>query len=70
MKFPEKWRETVDLFQLQFDSFQLTEVLGYPHAGNDVFYAKSIYCGKETDVFIKVNKQLVTQKINQIIASF
>ena len=66
MKFPEKWRETVDPFQLQFDSFQLTEVLGYPHAGNDVFYAKGIYCGKETDVFIKVNRQLGADVQNEI----
>lgn len=66
MKFPEKWRETVDPFQLQFDNFQLTEVLGYPHAGNDVFYAKGIYSGKETDVFIKVNRQLGADVQNEI----
>ncbi|MBR7177650.1 MAG: aminoglycoside phosphotransferase family protein, partial [Clostridia bacterium] len=48
------------------DSFQLTEVLGYPHAGNDVFYAKGIYCGKKIDVFIKVNRQLGADVQNEI----
>ncbi|MGN1020319.1 MAG: hypothetical protein ACI4O7_08075 [Aristaeellaceae bacterium] len=35
---PEKWRETADPFQLPYRRFRVTEVLGYPHAGNDVFH--------------------------------
>ncbi len=38
--FPDKWREMVDPFTLKYNQFKLMEVLGYPHAGNDVFYAK------------------------------
>ena len=34
MKHPDKWRETVDPISLPYRHFQLTEVLGYPHAGN------------------------------------
>lgn len=40
---PAKWRETIDPFELDYHHFQLTEILGYPHAGNDVFHAKGIY---------------------------
>ena len=43
MKHPEKWRETADPFQLPFRRFILKEVLGYPHAGNDVFQVTGIY---------------------------
>lgn len=57
MNFPKKWRETIDPYKLKFKNFELLEVLGYPHAGNDVFYAKGIYKGNEVFVFIKVNRQ-------------
>ena len=57
MNFPKKWRETIDPYKLTFKNFELLEVLGYPHAGNDVFYAKGIYKGNEVFVFIKVNRQ-------------
>lgn len=57
MIHPEKWRETVDPFQLPFNSFKLVEVLGYPHAGNDVFQAKGIYQNNEVEAFIKVARQ-------------
>ena len=43
MNFPTKWRETVDPFSLKFAKFKLVEVLGYPHAGNDVFYVKGCF---------------------------
>lgn len=57
MDFPKKWRETIDPYKLKFNNFELLEVLGYPHAGNDVFYAKGLYKGNEVFVFIKVNRQ-------------
>ena len=57
MNFPNKWREAIDPFKLKFNNFELLEVLGYPHAGNDVFYAKGLYKGNEVFVFIKVNRQ-------------
>ena len=57
MNFPKKWRETIDPYKLKFKNFELLEVLGFPHAGNDVFYAKGIYKGNEVFVFIKVNRQ-------------
>ena len=67
MRFPEKWRETIDPFKLKFNNFKLIEVLGYPHAGNDVFYAKGIYNGKEEFVFIKVNRQRGADVKNEIL---
>ena len=57
MMFPNKWRETIDPFTLKFKNFILKEILGYPHAGNDVFYVKGIYNNEETYAFIKVNRQ-------------
>ena len=57
MMFPNKWRETIDPFTLNFKNFILKEILGYPHAGNDVFYVKGIYNNEETYAFIKVNRQ-------------
>lgn len=59
MKFvhPLKWRETCDLFSLNYRAFRPTEILGYPHAGNDVFHVKGIYKEKEVTAYIKVARQ-------------
>jgi len=54
---PQKWRETCDPFALNYHSFELKEILGYPHAGNDVFYARGIYGGKEVNAYIKAARQ-------------
>ena len=40
MKHPEKWRDTEDPYSLPYKNFSLLEVIGYPHAGNDVFQVK------------------------------
>ena len=57
MKHPDKWRETIDPFSLTYKSFHPIEILGYPHAGNDVFHARGIYEGKEVRAYIKVARQ-------------
>lgn len=57
MKHPDKWRETIDPFSLTYKSFHPIEILGYPHAGNDVFHAKGIYKGKEVRAYIKAARQ-------------
>ena len=57
MKHPDKWRETIDPFSLTYKSFHTIEILGYPHAGNDVFHAMGIYDGKEVRAYIKVARQ-------------
>ena len=66
MMFPNKWRETIDPFTLKFKNFILKEILGYPHAGNDVFYVKGIYNNEETYAFIKVNRQKGADVKNEI----
>ena len=66
MKFPEKWRETIDPFKLKYSNFILQEILGYPHAGNDVFYVKGIYKNKEIYAFLKVNRQRGADVKNEI----
>lgn len=57
MNHPEKWRETCDPFQLNYQTFKPIRILGYPHAGNDVFHVVGLYEGKETRAYIKVARQ-------------
>lgn len=66
MEFPKKWRETIDPFKLKYNNFTLKEILGYPHAGNDVFYVKGIYKNKEIYEFIKINRQKGADVKNEI----
>lgn len=40
MLHPDKWSETIDPFTLPFSNFYLVTILGYPHAGNDVFHVE------------------------------
>lgn len=54
---PEKWRDTADPFALPLKRFHLEEVLGYPHAGNDVFYAAGTCDGRPCTAFVKVERQ-------------
>lgn len=53
MVHPQKWRETCDPFALAYQHFHPTEILGYPHARNDVFHARGIYNGEEITAYIK-----------------
>lgn len=57
MRHPAQWRETCDPFALNYHNFQLTEILGYPHAGNDVFYVRGVANGNKTNAYIKVARQ-------------
>ena len=66
MKHPEKWRETQDPYKLPFQRFTLTEVVGYPHAGNDVFQARGRYDQREVEVFIKAARQTGADIDNEI----
>ena len=54
---PEKWRDTIDPFTLPLEKFRLNNVLGYPHAGNDVFYAAGTYEDRPCAAFLKVERQ-------------
>ena len=58
MQQPVKWRETIDPFSLNIKNYYIKEVLGYPHAGNDVFYVNGIYKdGQDMKGFLKVERQ-------------
>ena len=56
-RHPEKWRETRDPFSLPYKSFRLCKILGYPHAGNDVFHAKGFVGNEEVTVYIKAARR-------------
>ena len=64
---PKKWRDTCDLFALNFHTFHPIEVLGYPHAGNDVFHVKGTYEGKEITAYVKVARQESAGIENEVI---
>ena len=66
MKHPEKWRETADPFSLKYHDFQLLEILGYPHAGNDVFHVRGLYKDKEVTAFIKIARSRFSGIDNEI----
>lgn len=53
----EKWREMLDPFALDYHSFELKKVLGYPHAGNDVFYVEGVHAGKKVRAYVKAARQ-------------
>ena len=63
---PKKWRETEDPFKLPYSNFKLKEIIGYPHAGNDVFQAKGVYNGRCVEVYIKVARQRGADIKNEI----
>ena len=66
MKQPGKWRETLDPFSLTFHRFELSRVLGYPHAGNDVFYVEGVSNGELIRAFLKVERQTGSDVANEI----
>lgn len=65
MQHPTQWRETADPYALPFRQFVLKEILGYPHAGNDVFHAKGLYKGRELEVYIKIARQQGADLLNE-----
>ena len=65
-KQPAKWRETADPFSFDFNNFKLVEVLGYPHAGNDVFFVKGIFDEKEVFAFIKSKRHVDANLENEV----
>lgn len=66
MKHPAKWRETENPHELPFHHFSLTEVLGYPHAGNDVFQVRGLYHQREVEAFVKVARRPDADMKNEI----
>ncbi len=57
IKYTEKFRETIDPYSLSFPHFKLKSILGYPPAGNDVFYVNGDFMGKNINAFLKVERQ-------------
>lgn len=66
---PDKWRETMDPFSLSFNNITLKEVLGYPHAGNDVFYIRGLDDNSnEIKGFLKVERQKTADIEMEVVA--
>lgn len=57
MHQPHPWRDTVNPFKLPLQDFALERVLGYPHAGNDVFYTEGMFRGERLRAYVKVERQ-------------
>ena len=66
MKHPGPWRDTIDPFTLPYRSFKPLEILGYSHAGNDVFYVKGLYHGRQINAYIKAARQRGADVGNEI----
>lgn len=66
MKQPDKWRETIDPFTLKFNNFKLLDILGYPHAGNDVFYVRGMHEDRQIYAFIKVERHDNSNILNEV----
>lgn len=66
MKHPDKWRDTIDPFTLPYKDFKPIEILGYPHAGNDVFYVKGVINRKEIFAFVKAARQNGADIANEV----
>ena len=65
MQQPAKWRETVDLTSLCLEPFRVKEILGYPHAGNDVFYVSGWDGERPCRAFVKVERQKGADVLNE-----
>lgn len=61
-----KWRDTIDPTTITFEKFKLTEVLGYPHAGNDVFYVEGIYEKSKVKAYLKVERQIGADIVREV----
>ena len=66
MTHPRQWRETCDPFALKYRDFRPVEVLGYPHAGNDVFHVRGLAGGEETVAYVKVARQAGADIRNEV----
>ncbi len=66
MKHPDKWRETIDPYVIPSSIFEIIEILGYPHAGNDVFHVKGISNNICYRAYIKFERQKGADICNEI----
>lgn len=65
MQHPDKWRETIDPQMISFQRFRLGRILGYPHAGNDVFHIEGEWDGAPCRAFLKVARQIGANVANE-----
>jgi aminoglycoside phosphotransferase len=65
MHQPHPWRDTVDPFKLPLKDFRIEHVLGYPHAGNDVFHAEGVFRGERFRAYVKVERQCGADLLNE-----
>lgn len=55
---PTKWRDMADITSFDLAPFRLEHVLGYPHAGNDVFHVKGLLNGEPAEAYLKVARHV------------
>lgn len=66
MIHPEKWRDSIDPFELTIPNFKIERILGYPHAGNDVFQMEGLYEGELCRAFMKVERHQDANFANEV----
>lgn len=62
----QKWRETQDVFALQYVNFHPLEVLSYPYARNDVFLVEGSANGKQITAYVKIARQKDSDIQNEV----
>lgn len=63
---PEKWRETIELSSLYFKNFKIKNIIGYPHAGNDIFHVEGLHDNNICKAYIKVERQKGADILNEV----
>ena len=64
--FPSKWKDTVDLNSIIFQKIKILEVLGYPHAANQVFAVRGLLDGAEKTFIIKYKGHVESNIQNEV----
>ncbi len=52
-KAPARWRDCIDPMTLPLRRVHIVEVLGYPHAANQVFYCRAQWDGQTGYCYLK-----------------
>lgn len=66
MKQPDKWRETIDPFSIKYKDFKIIDILGYPYAGNDVFYVTVSYKDRIINGYLKIQTKSYSDLENEV----
>jgi aminoglycoside phosphotransferase len=64
---PDKWREAkINPLTIPLSNeLSISKIVGYPHAGNDVFACLGLWHDKETEFYLKVGRHIDADPSNE-----